>query len=516
MRIRTSAMFVALWLAFVGAASAQVANTGTVQVVVEDADGGRLPGVTVTAESADTITKRTAVTDAQGVATLEALQPSRPVRHQRLAVGLRRSDAQPHPGACRTDHDAALHTDAGGGDRSGHRDGRDAAGGRHERDHRPGHHAAADRIAADGPRTRATCSWCPACCPTTRAQSGNPSSRSGMNWKDSDHGGNVGVSDRQLLLLRRHQRDRPGHRHLRRQPEHRNHPGTEGHHGRHPGGVRRRVRSDLDRHHQVGQQQLLGLGELLLPEQQPGRREQARRRHRSSSTKDTAFTLGGPIVKDKLWAFGSYRYTNRAGRRRAGHPRVPPHGRHDPAPGLLQGQLGAPTQNDMLSFTVPERPDGHHGPQPSATSRTAATAPASRAATTTRHLQPHLRGSLLETALNKHNAEVTDISAIRDVAQHGGVPAHDDPHAGGRAARRLRSGPDRPARQQAVPGSAQHTFGDHTAQGRLRVGQHKDNSATLLYVPRVGTRSLAVDLAGTRHHGREHREQHAGSTASST
>ena len=29
------------------------------------------------------------------------------------------------------------------------------------------------------------------------------------------------------------------------------------------------------------------------------------------STKDSAFTFGGPIVRDKAWFFGSYRYTNR-------------------------------------------------------------------------------------------------------------------------------------------------------------------------------------------------------------
>ncbi len=51
MRIRMSAMFVALSLALTGVASAQVANTGTVLVVVEDTDGGRLPGVTARASS---------------------------------------------------------------------------------------------------------------------------------------------------------------------------------------------------------------------------------------------------------------------------------------------------------------------------------------------------------------------------------------------------------------------------------------------------------------------------------
>ena len=76
MRIRTSAMFVAIWLAFIGVASAQVSNTGTITVVVADKDGGRLPGVTVTASAPDTITKRTVVTDGEGVATIEALAPS--------------------------------------------------------------------------------------------------------------------------------------------------------------------------------------------------------------------------------------------------------------------------------------------------------------------------------------------------------------------------------------------------------------------------------------------------------
>ena len=76
MRTCLSAIVAALLIATSGSAYAQVATTGTITVVVEDKDGGRLPGVTVTAEAADVITKRTAVTDATGTATLEALAPS--------------------------------------------------------------------------------------------------------------------------------------------------------------------------------------------------------------------------------------------------------------------------------------------------------------------------------------------------------------------------------------------------------------------------------------------------------
>ncbi|MDP1570450.1 MAG: carboxypeptidase regulatory-like domain-containing protein [Vicinamibacterales bacterium] len=56
--------------------SAQVSSTGSIEVIVEDADGGRLPGVVVTAEAVDAITRRTGVTDGQGVAVLDALAPS--------------------------------------------------------------------------------------------------------------------------------------------------------------------------------------------------------------------------------------------------------------------------------------------------------------------------------------------------------------------------------------------------------------------------------------------------------
>jgi hypothetical protein len=63
-------------LALPAPAAAQVSTTGTIEVVIEDTNGGRLPGVTVTARAADTVTTRTAVTNEQGVATLEALAPS--------------------------------------------------------------------------------------------------------------------------------------------------------------------------------------------------------------------------------------------------------------------------------------------------------------------------------------------------------------------------------------------------------------------------------------------------------
>ena len=77
MRLRSIGV-VLLGLLLTGASTvwAQVSTTGTIQVIVEDPQGGRLPGVTVTASATDVVTSRQAVSDATGVATLEALAPS--------------------------------------------------------------------------------------------------------------------------------------------------------------------------------------------------------------------------------------------------------------------------------------------------------------------------------------------------------------------------------------------------------------------------------------------------------
>jgi hypothetical protein len=76
MQVRFKSLVAMLCLAVATTAFGQVASTGTIQITVEDQDGARLPGVTVTASAPDVVTNRTVVTDAEGVATLEALAPS--------------------------------------------------------------------------------------------------------------------------------------------------------------------------------------------------------------------------------------------------------------------------------------------------------------------------------------------------------------------------------------------------------------------------------------------------------
>lgn len=63
-------------LVFTAAAFGQ-AQRGTLSVTVQDADGAVLPGATVSASSDQTLTRRTGISDGQGVATLVALDPAR-------------------------------------------------------------------------------------------------------------------------------------------------------------------------------------------------------------------------------------------------------------------------------------------------------------------------------------------------------------------------------------------------------------------------------------------------------
>ncbi|HEU4887907.1 MAG TPA: TonB-dependent receptor, partial [Thermoanaerobaculia bacterium] len=64
-----------LLIAVTGPAFAQ-STTGTINVIVSDSSGAPLPGVTVTASASDTNTRRTEVTGADGMATIVNLQPS--------------------------------------------------------------------------------------------------------------------------------------------------------------------------------------------------------------------------------------------------------------------------------------------------------------------------------------------------------------------------------------------------------------------------------------------------------
>ena len=74
--VRSLAVALFALLAIGPPAYAQVAETGTIEVLVQDPAGLAIPGVTVAATATDTVTKREVVTDIEGRALLVGLAPS--------------------------------------------------------------------------------------------------------------------------------------------------------------------------------------------------------------------------------------------------------------------------------------------------------------------------------------------------------------------------------------------------------------------------------------------------------
>ena len=150
---------------------------------------GRLPGVTVTAKAADTVTTRTAVTNAEGVATLEALALSTAHEITAELAGFR-TLSQGNARAIGPDHDAARDAHAWRGQRGRQRHRQQSAGGYAKRDLGSRHHAAVDRIAADRPQL----SELPSDDPRRHARRSDdqrqPAARGGINY--SDIAGNMG------------------------------------------------------------------------------------------------------------------------------------------------------------------------------------------------------------------------------------------------------------------------------------------------------------------------------------
>ena len=69
-------------------------DRGTISGTIKDAQGGVVPGATVTATSTQTQQVRTTVTDGSGFYTLPNLS-ARPLRHRRRAAGLQESESAP-------------------------------------------------------------------------------------------------------------------------------------------------------------------------------------------------------------------------------------------------------------------------------------------------------------------------------------------------------------------------------------------------------------------------------------
>ncbi len=256
MKLRTLLITCATLALLAGFAAAQVVTTGTVVVIVQDEQGGRLPGATVSAAAADSITSREATTNEAGEATLQAMNPSSqyvvtvdmpgfaPARFENILV--------------RSGHTATIRaTMAISGiqetvtvtsetplvDTKSSLKGQDVT----------------LELTESLPTGRSYQSYLqlvPGVMPDDpdSENAGNPASKGGLNY--SDIGGDTGVSADNFYYIDGINVTDPQSGTLRRQFEHRDHSGAEGHHGRHPGRVRGNSGYGVQRGVEGGEQQL--------------------------------------------------------------------------------------------------------------------------------------------------------------------------------------------------------------------------------------------------------------------
>ncbi len=459
-----AALAVALMTCLPAWATAQVANTGTIEVIVEDSDGGRLPGVTVTASAADAVTKRTAVTDGEGVAVLDALAPSAQYTIVAELSGFQNQTV--NQVLVRAGQTASLRVTL-------------SIAGLTEAVTVTAATPIVDvktaqvgqditlQLTESLPTGRSYQSYLqlvPGVLPDDQTSSGNPAARGGMNY--SDIGGNFGVSSDNVFYfdainvtdgvtgtfganlnteIIQEQRVITG--------------GIPAEYVGSPGLISNVVTKSGSNAFQ-GSVNYFFQNANLVAENKNGADQEF-------STKDNGYTFGGPIYRDKAWFFGSYRYLNReddvVSLDTDQFLRTVDRTDHQ---GFAKGTWAA-TQDDLISFTYLGDPTTISGRR-------------DRDITNARDRGQDQGGhryagnysrvwgsTLLEVVGSKHNGEVSQFSAIRE-SQIGAMYQGSDPRTldqeqlGG-------FGQDLINQRDNIGVSAtvQHSVGLHTIKGGL-------------------------------------------------
>jgi hypothetical protein len=411
-RILRAVALIAMVASAATGAFAQGTNTGTIQVVVVDQNGGKLPGATVEASAPDTTTTRTAVTDENGVANLEALQPSesytvkiamsgfrdlvrekvlvRVAQTVTLNIGLNVTgveeqvtvQAEPTPvvdvTSATTGQDITL------------------------------------RLTESLPTGRSYQSYLqlvPGVLPEDPTSPGNPASRSGLNY--SDIRGELGISRDNVYFLDGINVTDPVNgtfgANMNTEVIQEQKVITGGIPAEFPGspGLISQVVTKSGSNRFSGSGNYFFQNSNLVAENKNGQGEEF-------STNDTAFTIGGPALLNKAWFFGSYRFFNRKDDVTLldtnTFERSVENRQHQ---GFAKGTFG-PTPNDSVSFSYLSDPTTISGRRdrtiPNATDRTREQGGNRFAGTYTRLAGP----ALFEFGAFKHNGDVSDFSAIRE------------------------------------------------------------------------------------------------------
>jgi hypothetical protein len=483
MRLRSiGVVLLGLLLTGVGTGWAKVSTTGSIQVIVEDPQGGRLPGVTVTASAADVVTSRQAVSDEQGIATLEALAPSAAYVVKANLSGFR--DLERDNILVRTGQVTTLRMELQLS-------------------------TVTETVTVQGQTTplvdvtRATTSTditlqlteslptgrsyqsylqlVPGVLPDSQSAAGNPAARSGMNWKDVTTNDNLGFSTDNFYYFEGINVTDPV-------------TGTFG------ANLNTEIIQEQKVYTGALPAELVGAAGLVSTViTKSGSNNYsgsvnyffqnnnlvAANEHNPDNTfssNDTAFTLGGPVLRNSLWAFGSFRYTNETRDVNAQDTHellrsVKTIGKQ----GFAKGTW-APTQGDTVSFMFlndPQTRDGSLDPTVVASRNRERKQGGNNYSATYNRVWGTL---LIESAFNKHDAELTDIATLRTARntvayQRDTVRTLADEQLGG-------YGQDFPENRPTLQfrASAQFQLGEHRIKGGYEWAQHKD-IRDLLYLP---------------------------------
>lgn len=483
----------AIGLAFAGPASAQIASTGVIQVIVEDADGGRLPGVTVTAEAADAITRRTAVTDGQGVATLEALAPSAQYVVVVQLPGFQ--DQTLRQVLVRTGQTATLRFTL-------------ALAGVAEAVTVSATAPVVDvRSATTGqditlqlteslPTGRSYQSYLqlvPGVLPDDPTSSGNPAARGGLNY--SDIAGNLGVSSDNSYYFDGINVTDPVTgtfgANLNTEIIQEQKVITGGIPAEYVGtpGLISNVVTKSGSNSFTGSLNYFFQNTNLMSENKNGPSDEF-------STKDNGYTLGGPLLTNKAWFFGSYRYTNRQDDVSTLDTREFLRSVDNTQHQGFAKVSWAPTTANLLSVTYLSDPTEISGRRDRDITNAR-----DRAQEQGGHrfggLFTRVWGStLLELGANKHNGEVSQKSAIRQpfndiIFQRTDARTLADEQQGGFGQDLINE-----RDTQGFRGSISHTIGNHTLKAGVDWSKNT-NFRDTLYVGDAIYRSLAAKYAGS-------------------
>lgn len=488
----TSAVVAALLILFTGSAYAQVSTTGTIQVVIQDKDGGRLPGVTVTAEAPDVITKRTAVTDGTGTATLEALAPSNQYKITATLSGF--ADLVRDQILVRSGQTASLTVTL-------------QIAGLTEAVQVVASTPLVDtksaitgqditlQLTESLPTGRSYQSYLqlvPGVMPDDQQAGGNPAARSGLNY--SDIGGNVGISaDNVYYFDGIDVTDRVTGTfgaNLNTEIIQEQHVITGAIPAEFVGapGLISNVITKSGSNKLQGSANYFFQNDNLVAENKHASAE-------TFSTKDSAFTIGGPMWKDKAWFFGSYRYLNRkddvSTLDTSEFMRTVDNTQHQ---GFAKGSWAA-TNSDLFSVTYLSDPTKISGRRQRDITNARDRA---REQGGNRYSGTYTRvwgGTLIEIGANKHNGEVTDLSAIREsrndvLFQTADARVLTDEQVGG-FGRDLIDQRD----NKAIRGSISRVWGNHTLKGGAEWNR-SDNFRDTLYVGGGGFTTLANKYRG--------------------